>query len=109
VVITLDFESKNPSSNLGKSCFQLVVLGEKSTYLTRLAQLVERMPFKHVVVGSSPTSGVIPKYVYKLFKTRLAQLVERMPFKHVVVGSSPTSGVIDRICHKTIFFLWCET
>jgi hypothetical protein len=57
VVITLDFESKNPSSNLGKSCFQLVVLGEKSTYLTRLAQLVERMPFKHVVVGSSPTSG----------------------------------------------------
>ena len=65
MVITLDFESKNPSSNLGKSCFQLVVLGEKSTYLTRLAQLVERMPFKHVVVGSSPTSGVIDRICHK--------------------------------------------
>ena len=27
------------------------------TYTTRLAQLVERTPFKRVVVGSSPTSG----------------------------------------------------
>ncbi len=27
-------------------------------YLTRLAQSVERTPFKRVVVGSSPTSGV---------------------------------------------------
>ena len=27
--------------------------------LTRLAQLVERTPFKRVVVGSSPTSGVM--------------------------------------------------
>ena len=26
-------------------------------YYTRLAQLVERQPFKLVVVGSSPTSG----------------------------------------------------
>ena len=45
MVITQDFESWNPSSSLGKSFF------------TRLAQLVERMPFKRVVVGSIPTSG----------------------------------------------------
>uniref|UniRef100_A0AAV1VGK7 Uncharacterized protein n=1 Tax=Peronospora matthiolae TaxID=2874970 RepID=A0AAV1VGK7_9STRA len=86
---------------------------------TRLAQLVERWPFKPVVVGSSPT-GVSPSFnscaatphvlhtvftthgcqysVVKLLQgvhgtTRLAQLVERWPFKPVVVGSSPTGGV----------------
>ena len=71
-------------------------ISDETTYKsfnTRLAQLVERTPFKLVVVGSSPTSGAdSDETTYKSFNTRLAQLVERMPFKRVVVGSSPTSG-----------------
>jgi hypothetical protein len=60
--------------------------------LARLAQSVERTPFKRVVVGSSPTSGDGDETTLKVSKTRLAQSVERTPFKRVVEGSSPSSG-----------------
>ena len=68
------------------------VRGRGLITLTRLAQSVERTPFKRVVVGSSPTPGGSAKPLKKLKVTRLAQLVERTPFKRVVVGSSPTPG-----------------
>ena len=40
---------------MNRVCFGSVYWIARS--YTRLAQLVERMPFKRVVVGSSPTSG----------------------------------------------------
>ena len=39
-------------------CCALFEVGAKCRTVTRLAQLVERWPFKPVVVGSSPTGGV---------------------------------------------------
>ena len=45
--------------------------GEK----TRLAQLVERTPFKRVVVGSSPTSGDSDETTLKVSPVLIAQLV----------------------------------
>ena len=49
------------------------------------------MPFKHVVVGSSPTEGKSENDL-KLNTADVAQSVERKPFKLVAVGSSPTEG-----------------
>jgi hypothetical protein len=42
---------------------------------TRLAQLVERTPFKRVVVGSSPTSGDSDEIIIKNSPDPVAQLV----------------------------------
>ena len=42
---------------------------------TRLAQLVERTPFKRVVVGSSPTSGDSDETTLKVSPVLIAQLV----------------------------------
>ena len=42
---------------------------------TRLAQLVERTPFKRVVVGSSPTSGDSDETTLKVSTVLVAQLV----------------------------------
>ena len=39
-------------------CVSFVGFESHFVHQTRLAQLVERTPFKRVVVGSSPTSGV---------------------------------------------------
>ena len=39
-------------------CCALCEVGARCRTVTRLAQLVERWPFKPVVVGSSPTGGV---------------------------------------------------
>ena len=76
--------------------------------MSRLAQLVERKTLNLVVVGSSPTVGVLPPFFgsksdnyFSLSKilsvphplSRLAQLVERKTLNLVVVGSSPTVGV----------------
>ena len=76
--------------------------------LSRLAQLVERKILNLVVVGSSPTVGVLPPFFgsksdnyishskilgVPLPPSRLAQLVERKTLNLVVVGSSPTVGV----------------
>ena len=76
--------------------------------MSRLAQLVERKTLNLVVVGSSPTVGVLPPFFgsksdnyfshSKILgvphpPSRLAQLVERKTLNLVVVGSSPTVGV----------------
>ena len=75
---------------------------------SRLAQLVERKTLNLVVVGSSPTVGVLPPFFGSKsanyfshskilgvphLPSRLAQLVERKTLNFVVVGSSPTVGV----------------
>ena len=47
-------------------------------YLTRLAQSVERQPFKLVVVGSSPTWGGIPFFfdgMYIVLWTTMRQMI----------------------------------
>ena len=83
--------------------------------LSRLAQLVERKTLNLVVVGSSPTVGVL--FAFSFFfsgrvrglcsyrdptpMSRLAQLVERKTLNLVVVGSSPTVGV------SNFFFARC--
>ena len=53
---------------------------DRAYTFARLAQLVERKPFKLVVVGSSPTVGIF---------TPLAQLVEHWSYEPKVDGSNP--------------------
>ena len=78
--------------------------------LSRLAQLVERKTLNLVVVGSSPTVGVLFAFCFFAGRvrgacsyrdptpmSRLAQLVERKTLNLVVVGSSPTVGVLFAI------------
>ena len=51
---------------------------------TRLAQLVERWPFKPVAVGSSPTPGM------PCWRNWIARETSNLE----VVGSSPTQGTL---------------
>ena len=55
-----------------------------------VAQLVEHLPFKERVLGSSPSQ--ITNLSSFTFKTQdlVAQLVEHLPFKERVLGSSPS-------------------
>jgi hypothetical protein len=53
-----------------------------------VAQLVEHIPFKDGVLGSSP-SQVTFFYTLKIVDL-VAQLVEHIPFKDGVLGSSPS-------------------
>ena len=46
-----------------------------------VAQLVEHLPFKERVLGSSPS---------RITLDLVAQLVEHLPFKERVLGSSPS-------------------
>lgn len=43
-------------------------------FSTRLAQLVERLPFKPVVVGSSPTPSIHALIVYRLAQSSYKRL-----------------------------------
>jgi hypothetical protein len=57
-----------------------------------VAQLVEHLPFKERVLGSSPsqiTSLFKKAKAFFLFDL-VAQLVEHLPFKERVLGSSPS-------------------
>ena len=58
--------------------------------LVTLAQLVERLTFNQVVMGSSPICDII---------VCVAQMVERLAFNWVVAGSSPvTDTLLGRYC-----------
>ena len=50
-------------------------MSNKLFFTTRLAQLVERMPFKPVVEGSSPSSGDSDETTIKVPIVLVAQLV----------------------------------
>ena len=52
--------------------------------VARLAQLVERKALNLVVVGSSPTVGVLKSFPTAIF----------IPHKDVVAGSSPARGEV---------------
>jgi hypothetical protein len=65
----------------------------------RLAQSVERKPFKLVAVGSSPTSGSVKmrhkkiKIIFSIFIYSLvAQWLAHLPSKQGVGGSNPPKG-----------------
>ena len=52
-------------------------MGSTETY-ANVAQSAERKPFKLVVVGSSPTVGIVEKFIWWLFSR---SLVDRGGFK----------------------------
>ena len=83
--------------------------------------MVERKTLNLVVVGSSPTVGVLPPFFgsksdnyishskilgVPLPPSRLAQLVERKTLNLVVVGSSPTVGVLFAVFLASIVFFF---
>ena len=56
-----------------------------------VAQLVEHIPFKDGVLGSSPSwITFFSKQQHTKFDDLVAQLVEHIPFKDGVLGSSPS-------------------
>ena len=58
-----------------------------------VAQLVEHLPFKERVLGSSPSqiTTIFEDFHHVLLnKDLVAQLVEHLPFKERVLGSSPS-------------------
>ncbi len=70
-----------------------------NVFIDLVAQLVEHLPFKERVLGSSPSQITIfglKKVPARLFLFLLisldlvAQLVEHLPFKERVLGSSPS-------------------
>ena len=61
------------------------------TFLARLAQLVERQPFKLVVVGSSPTVGVFSNQWKPLLHETLSMGIEPVTLRLTVVRSNQLS------------------
>ena len=61
-----------------KYIFAIIFAASKDS----VAQLVEHLPFKERVLGSSPSRIT--------FIDLVAQLVEHLPFKERVLGSSPS-------------------
>ena len=55
-----------------------------------IAQLVEHIPFKDGVLGSSPSWITRYKKRHTKFDDLVAQLVEHIPFKDGVLGSNPS-------------------
>ncbi len=68
-----------------------------------VAQLVEHIPFKDGVLGSSPSQVTF----FSLGTDLVAQLVEHIPFKDGVLGSSPsqvTKKTALSVMYKAVFF-----
>lgn len=64
---------KESYSNQTKLIINLI-MNFINLFSTRLAQLVERLPFKPVVVGSSPTSSILALIVYRLAQSSYKRL-----------------------------------
>jgi hypothetical protein len=93
MVSTHDFESWNPSSNLGWS----FVVGSdiKMTPNAPLAQSVEHETLNLRVAGSSPAGGFVVGSDIKMTPNApLAQSVEHETFNLRVAGSSPAGGFV---------------
>ncbi len=67
--------SKQKKQKKTKKTISIIQKTYKKGEKTRLAQLVERTPFKRVVVGSSPTSGDSDETTLKVSPVLIAQLV----------------------------------
>lgn len=76
-----------------------LILADKSMNYTtkngRIAQLVEHLPYKQGVTGSSPVSPTILQDL-KNVRSRIAQSVEQTTVNRWVTGSSPVSGAINK-------------
>ena len=64
---------------MGLNIFLIIIF---AAFNDSVAQLVEHLPFKERVLGSSPSRIT--------FFDLVAQLVEHLPFKERVLGSSPS-------------------
>ena len=67
--------SKQKKQKKTKKTISIIQKTYKKGEKTRLAQLVERTPFKRVVVGSSPTSGDSDETTLKVSPVLIDQLV----------------------------------
>ena len=72
-----------------KYIFAIIFAASKDS----VAQLVEHLPFKERVLGSSPSR-------ITFFLDLVAQLVEHLPFKERVLGSSPSQVTLLQYCAR---------
>lgn len=83
------------------TCIETVYLSYQCAVL---AQLVERMAFNHVVVGSIPTDGVLPLVVFSTFLSfSLRFLFPELGNNHIWILLSLVS--VDLILEQNNWFL----